>query len=305
MDTKFLNWFLAGGSVSLPKRMLAYMAPLGLSFEELGEVVYLMSLEGRMSQGDIMAKTAAQDLVQKRLITYNPDTGDFSLTPLFDKMFQGTTAGEEARAQGNSKKESDIDTLVAVVKRYEKEKGLILSPKVRSDLSEVILRYGWDSDLTYLIYDYYYSRQRQHYNFLSFAQMAHNAGVNDQRSLKNFVLSLDYEVTKVREILRLLGKRNAPTEAQRALYNKWNKEWQFSQEMIIMATDDTTGADNPSMNYLDSILASWHAMGITTPAQVEAMRAKKRAPKRTTAQKRTNNRYVSQEGPRDFSDLEE
>ena len=75
--------------------------------------------------------------------------------------------------------------------------------------------------------------------------------------------------------------------------------------MIIMATDDTTGADNPSMNYLDSILASWHAMGITTPAQVEAMRAKKRAPKRTTAQKRTNNRYVSQEGPRDFSDLEE
>ncbi len=303
MDTKFLNWFLSGGSVAMPKRMLAYIEPLGLSFEELGEIVYLMSLEGRVRGGDKMGKTAAQDLVAKRYITYNPDTGDFSLKPLFDRMLQGSTAQEEAAASGNAEKEKNVDVLVNVVKRYEKEKGIILSPKVRGDLSEVILRYGWDSDLTYLIYDYYYSRQRQHYNFLSFAQMAYNAGVNDRASLKSFILSLDYEVTKVREILRLLGKRNAPSEAQRALYNKWSKEWGFSQEMIIMATTDTAGADNPSMNYLDSILASWHTMGITQPSQVEALRAKKKGARIT--RKRNDNRYVSKEGPRDFSSREE
>ena len=45
MDTKFLSWFLSGGSVALPKRLLAYMQPLNLNFEELGELVYLFSLE--------------------------------------------------------------------------------------------------------------------------------------------------------------------------------------------------------------------------------------------------------------------
>ena len=73
--------------------------------------------------------------------------------------------------------------------------------------------------------------------------------------------------------------------------------------MIIMATTDTAGADNPSMNYLDSILASWHTMGITQPSQVEALRAKKKGARIT--RKRNDNRYVSKEGPRDFSSREE
>ena len=170
MDTKFLSWFLSGGSVALPKRLLAYMQPLNLNFEELGELVYLFSLEGRIPHGDIYGKTAASDLVKKRFITYNVDTGAVSFDPLFDKMFNNTTAGEQAQAQGNPVKEDSIESLNKVVKRYEKEKGIILPSKARQDLSEIILRYGWDSDLSYMVYDYYYTNQRNHYSFLSFAQ---------------------------------------------------------------------------------------------------------------------------------------
>ena len=178
MDTKFLNWFLQAGSVSLPKRFLALMAPLGLSFEELGEIVYLFSLEGRgVPSGDVYARTAAADLVKKRLITYNVDTGEVSFAPLFDRMLGQTTAAEAADAQGNAAREADYDTLTSVIKRYEKEKGILLSARARRDISEIILRYGWSSDLCYHIYDYYHTHQRQHYSFLSFAQMAHNAGV--------------------------------------------------------------------------------------------------------------------------------
>ena len=108
MDTKFLNWFLSGGSVAVPKRFLAYMATLELSFEELGEIVYLLAQEGRVSAGDVYAKTAATNLVQKHLITYNVDSGDVSFQPLFDRMLGQTTAGEAAAAQGNAAKESSF-----------------------------------------------------------------------------------------------------------------------------------------------------------------------------------------------------
>ncbi|MDO4281392.1 MAG: DnaD domain protein [Peptococcaceae bacterium] len=306
MDTKFLSWFLQGGSVAIPKRFLAYMAPLGLSFEELGEIVYLFSLEGKVRHGDAYGKSAAKQLVDKRLIRYDVDAGEVDFSPLFDKMFDNTMAADEAAAAGDARKEDRVEALVAVVKRYEKERGIILSSKVRGDLSEVLLRYGWNSDLTFAIYDYFYTHQRQHYNFLSFAQMAHNAGVEDLASLKAFVGSLDYELTKVREVLRLLGKRNSPTEPQRALYAKWSKTWHFSHEVILMAIDDTTGADNPSMNYLDAILAEWHAKGIHTPQEVRAHRAaekSKRSQSKTT--RRPIKRYISGEGERDFSSREE
>lgn len=310
MDTKFLSWFLSGGSVAVPKRFLAYMSTLNLSFEELGEIVYLLAQEGRVASGDPYAKTAAQDLVQKRLVTYNVDNGEVSLQPLFDRMLGQTTAGEAAAAQGNAAKEQDYEVLTEVVRRYEKERGVILPPKARGDLSEVIQRYGWSSALVYDIYDYYQRNQRQHYNFLSFAQMAHNAGVNEPRALKNFVKGLDYEFTKVREVLRLLGKRNAPTEPQRALYAKWTGEWGFSHELVLMAIDDTTGADNPSMNYLDAILENWRRMGISRRDQVEAFRAAQKSGRKQSrggaaTKKRAQTRYVSQEGPRDFSDMEE
>ena len=177
-------------------------------------------------------------------------------------------------------------------------------------MCEIILRYGWDSDLSYMVYDFYYTNQRNHYSFLSFAQMAHNAGVNDTVSFKSFAGTLNYELTKVREVLRLLGKRNMPTEPQRALYAKWTHEWQFSHELIIMAIEDTTGADNPSMNYVDAILENWRRMGISRRDQVEAYRTKYKAQtsrqqKKSTGRKKTVERYVSAEGPRDFSNLEE
>lgn len=312
MDTKFLDWFLSGGSVSVPKRFLAYMETLELSFEELGEIVYLFSLEGRrLPSGDTYGKTAAADLVRKRLITYNVDNGEVKFDPLYDKMFNRTTAVNEAAAHGNAEKERDVDSLVAVVKRYEKEKGIILSSKVRNELSEVIIRYGWDSDLTYQIYDYYFNHQRQHYNFLSFAQLAHNAGVENGRSFKEFSGSLSYELTKVREVLRLLGKRNMPTEPQRALYGKWSHEWQFSHQMILMAIDDTTGADNPSMNYVDAILEQWRRMGISQPDQVNAYRSKykneraRQQSAKASGKRRTGNRYESAEDTRDLSFREE
>ena len=32
-------WFLEGGSVSIPKHLITFMEPLGLSFEDLGKMV--------------------------------------------------------------------------------------------------------------------------------------------------------------------------------------------------------------------------------------------------------------------------
>ncbi len=68
------------------------------------------------------------------------------------------------------------------------------------------------------------------------------------------VLARDETATAgMRRILRILGKRYTPSDANMALYSKWTQEWQFSQEAIEEACSQT-GTNDPSLALVDSIL---------------------------------------------------
>jgi len=56
-----------------------------------------------------------------------------------------------------------------------------------------------------------------------------------------------------RRVLRKMGKKYSPSEAQTAMYRKWIREWGFTPEAVDAALAQTAGGD-PSMGYLDSIL---------------------------------------------------
>ena len=72
----------------------------------------------------------------------------------------------------------------------------------------------------------------------------------------------------VRRVLRKLGKKYAPSEAQTAMYRKWIREWHFTPEAVEAALEQTAGGD-PSMGYLDAILAGIRS-GIGEKEEVQA-----------------------------------
>jgi len=68
------------------------------------------------------------------------------------------------------------------------------------------------------------------------------------------ILSRDEAATAgFRKILRKLGKRYAPSDANMALYRKWTVEWMFTQEAVEFACDLMEKSD-PSLSVLDAIL---------------------------------------------------
>ena len=71
----------------------------------------------------------------------------------------------------------------------------------------------------------------------------------------------------LRKILKMLGKKYAPSEAQVNLYRKWTRDWGFSQEAIEAAVDLTAKGD-PSMGYLDGILNSLKQEGSLTSSGI-------------------------------------
>ncbi len=68
------------------------------------------------------------------------------------------------------------------------------------------------------------------------------------------VLGRDEEmVSGLRKVLRKLGMRFNPSEANLKLYRKWREDWHFTQEAIENACD-RTGTSAPSLALVDSIL---------------------------------------------------
>ncbi len=68
------------------------------------------------------------------------------------------------------------------------------------------------------------------------------------------VLNRDEAVTAgIRKVLRKLGKKYNPSDANVMLYRKWTEEWHYSQEAIEDACD-RTGTSDPSLALVDAIL---------------------------------------------------
>lgn len=55
--------------------------------------------------------------------------------------------------------------------------------------------------------------------------------------------------------------RRQPSEAELALYRKWTLDWGFSQDGIVAACTETTGAGTPTFRYLDKILEALRERG--------------------------------------------
>ena len=68
-------WFFEGGSISIPARLLGLMEPLGLTFEDMGKMMYLLYCgTGQIKNSDRYAVEAARSLHAKGLIHWFTDT---------------------------------------------------------------------------------------------------------------------------------------------------------------------------------------------------------------------------------------
>ncbi len=274
-------WFFEGGNISIPTRLLGLMEPLGLNFEDLGKITYLLYCgTGQVKNNDRYAVEAARTLHSKGLIHWFTDTESVDFSPMFDKISASLGEQPQYMAEDSNSYTSSELNFAQVVKKLEQTLGLFLTLRDKQNIQEAVQRYNWSYELVYEIYLKYYRDHRKAYQFGFFCQMAYGAHVQDKKSFLAFADGLNTTVYKTTEVLRKLGKKNNPSEPQKELYLKWTASWKFSHEMIMLAVDETTSADNPSFNYLDAVLKEWMEKGITTP---EALAAEKQRLERERA----------------------
>lgn len=256
----------------MPKRLLGLMEPLGLDFDDLGKIIYLLYAgTDEVKSDDRYAIEAARTLHGKGLVNWYTDRETIDFSPMFDKI--AAALGENSqKTELTSSDEFNTNQLnyAALVKKLEREQGKFLSLKEKQEIETAVQKYNWSYDLLYEIYMFYQKNFRRHtYDFAFFCQMAYGAKVEDSGGLARFIESLETTNTKVQEVLRRLGKYNNPTEKQKEMYLKWTNLWKFSHEMILLAADENIAADNPSFTYTDTILDNWRKEQLFTPEEVK------------------------------------
>lgn len=283
-------WFFENGSVSIPKNLLALMEPLGLNFDDLGKMVYLLYCgTDQIKRNDQYAQEAARTLHAKGLIHWFTDTETVDFSPMFDKISMSLGSTPQHLAMDREAFTSTELNYAQVIKNIERKLGYFPTVVETQIIQEVVQRYSWSYELVQELFVLHYQDHKKECDFRWFCQMAYGAQVHDKTSLKAFAESLDTITYKTKEVLRKLGKRNNPSEPQKELYLKWSAKWKFSHEMILLAVEETTGADNPSFNYLDSILKNWMEIGVATPEQLQVEKQRQKVEK--------NNRMEHSTGP--------
>ena len=313
MKQNLYAWFFEGGIVGVPKRLLGLMEPLGLDFDDLGKIIYLLySGTSEVKSDDRYAIEAARTLHGKGLVNWYTDKETIDFSPMFEKI--AASLGESSE-KINFSDTNEFSThqlnYAELIKKLEREQGKFLSLKEKQELESAVQKYNWSYDLLYEIYMFYQKNFRKHtYDFSFFCQMAYGAKVEDSRGLARFIASLETTNTKVQEVLRRLGKYNNPTEKQKEMYLKWTNLWKFSHEMILLAADENMAADNPSFAYTDTILDNWYKEQIVTVDDVKMRKenqAKKRQAmqeaKKALRQKSSQDKFPS--GARDLTNLTE
>lgn len=304
MQESSYGWLWEGGSIALPKRLFALMDQLGLTVEDLGALAYILQWEGRIAERDTRSRELARHLASRGLIEWSEAAGTFRLAPLYRKVDGFCSGGACERAA------DPVAAYATFAKRLEQEHCRYLSDVEKPVVLKMFHEYQWPEDLVWAVYLFYLEEmKKRRYSLERFALEAKKAGVATLPAFRTYAETMGWEVQQLREVLERIGKYNHPTAAQRSLYQKW-KSWGFSQELILLAADETVNADHPSLGYIDSVLGDWQKAGIMTPEAVaehrEAHRRRKALVKeQRSGARKVKNRHFDGGSGRDLSYLEE
>lgn len=129
-------------------------------------------------------------------------------------------------------------------------------------------------------------------------------GVTTREQAMTFIAEIDAANRALYAVFAACGLNGKPTNADRTLYKKW-RGWGFGEELLLLAAEQSRGADN-KLPYMDKVLEAWHEAGVTAPEQVSARQAAhargraavpaaQRPARQVSAQQYTQREYTDEE----------
>lgn len=114
-------------------------------------------------------------------------------------------------------------------------------------------------------------------------------GLTNIEAVTEYYRTRDEKYYRYQKIMNSLGLGNRPiTQGEMIVIDKWFEEYKFSIEMVLKGCESSAKVANPTVNYIDGVLKSWHKKDIKTIEEIE----EKDKPKETKQYKNTKSSTV-------------
>ncbi|MDO4493120.1 MAG: DnaD domain protein [Clostridia bacterium] len=96
-----------------------------------------------------------------------------------------------------------------------------------------------------------------------------DAGVRTAEAARNAIDSYRIKKHGATAVLRAWNRRRRPTEDEMALYDKWTKDWGFTDDAVLAALPRLTVSGTPNFVYLDELLDRLRSEKLTGKEAIE------------------------------------
>ena len=147
----------------------------------------------------------------------------------------------------------------------------IMGPSWYNDIDLWFRKYNFDEQVMITLFDYCYNRSALHKNYVQ--AVAEAWGANKIHTWNDLDV-YDQKQEKMKNIKKIiakkLGKHSGLTQYEEAYIENWVLDFGYDMNIIEIALKRTTYKQNPTFEYINSIITDWHDRNLKTPDQVEA-----------------------------------
>lgn len=147
----------------------------------------------------------------------------------------------------------------------------IMGPSWYNDIDLWFRKYNFDEQVMISLFNYCYNRSALGKNYV---QTVAESWASNKIHTWNDLDAYDQKQEKMKSIKKTiakkLGKHGGLTQYEEAYIENWILDFGYDMNVIEIALKRTTYKQNPTFEYINSIITDWHERNLKTPDQVEA-----------------------------------
>ena len=147
----------------------------------------------------------------------------------------------------------------------------IMGPSWYNDIDLWFKKYEFDEQVMIALFDYCYKKSALHKNYVK--TVAEAWALNNVKTWND--LDIYYEKQEnlnkyKKSIAKKLGKYNGLTQYEEAYIENWVLNFGYNMSVIEIALKRTTLKQNPTFEYINTVITDWHDRNLKTADEVNA-----------------------------------
>ncbi|MCF0125702.1 MAG: DnaD domain protein [Clostridia bacterium] len=149
-------------------------------------------------------------------------------------------------------------------------------------------KYHFDEQVMIALFDYCYKRSALHRNYIqTVAEAWASNNVQSWNDLDKYFEQQESMNKIKKSIAKKLGKYNGLTQYEEAYIENWIQNFGYDMNIIEIALKRTTYKQNPTFEYINSLITNWHERNLRTPDEINAFIEQKKKQEKDTKELKT------------------